>query len=224
MKRFKIPAFWQAVLVVVIAYLIFDNAFPPVTPLTLLIQYMVITIISVLLYFSFDDERWAEFKAPVAAVVRDDETRLVRWGFLIAIPAIIGYTVYGMVKPSFDAPVELRQVHPAPPHRGIPGEGNGGLDVRFRPDHGKHNPGRARVQYLAHESPMGEGHAHERREPHRVRGFHEMPRELRTDTAVLRIDHDEIEAPMGQHTNRARGTELHEKRAPGGAVFLQTIS
>lgn len=115
--KFKIPAFWQAVLVIVVAYLIFDNAFPPVTPKTLLIQYMAITVIAVLLYYSSNDERWAEFLTPIQSVLRDDDKAAYRWFFLLAIPAVIAYTTYGMVKPSFDAPVELRQVHPAPPSK-----------------------------------------------------------------------------------------------------------
>ncbi|MCG8427793.1 MAG: hypothetical protein MI754_10600, partial [Chromatiales bacterium] len=115
MKGFKIPAFWQAVIAAIVAYLIFDNAFPPVLPKTLMIQYMIITIIGILLYFAFDDAKWTEFKAPILSTLRDDNRAVIRWAFLIAIPAIVGYTTYGIVKPSNDAPVELRQVHPAPP-------------------------------------------------------------------------------------------------------------
>ncbi len=115
MKGNKIPEFWQAVLVVVIAYLIFDNAFPPLLPSSLMVQYMIITVVGVLLYFSFDEARWTAFKAPILATLREPGLAAVRWGFLLAIPAIVGYTAYGFVKPSMDAPVELRQVHPAPP-------------------------------------------------------------------------------------------------------------
>ncbi|MBL3527106.1 MAG: c-type cytochrome [gamma proteobacterium endosymbiont of Lamellibrachia anaximandri] len=115
MKSFRIPAFLQAVLVIAAAYLAFKFGFPPLLPQTLMIQYMIIAIIGVLLYFSFDDERWAEFQAPVLATLRNDNLVVVRWAFLIIIPLIVGYTVYGMVKPSSDAPVEPRQVHPAPP-------------------------------------------------------------------------------------------------------------
>jgi len=111
----RIPAFWQAVAAAVIAYLVFDNAFPPVLPKTLMIQYMIITIIGILLYFAFDDKKWAEFKAPILSVLCDDNKAIVRWAFLIAVPALVGYTAYGVLKPSLDAPVELRQVHPAPP-------------------------------------------------------------------------------------------------------------
>ncbi len=117
MKGFKIPAFWQAVLVTIIAYLILKYSFPPVTPHTLIIQYMVVVIVGVLLYFSYDDDRFAEFKTPILNVLRRGgllHTSL-RWGFLITIPALAGYIAYGYVKPSFEAPVELRQVHPAPP-------------------------------------------------------------------------------------------------------------
>jgi len=115
MKGFKIPAFWQAMIVVAVAFLIFTNAFPPLLPKSLLLQYMIITIIGMLLYFSFNEERWTEFKSPILAVLHDDDKKAVRWGFLVIIPVIMGYTTYGFVKPSLDTPVELRQVHPAPP-------------------------------------------------------------------------------------------------------------
>jgi DMSO reductase family type II enzyme heme b subunit len=115
MMKFRITAFWQAVIVIVCAYLIFDNAFPPVMPKSLMIEFMIITVIGVLLYFSFDDQRWEEFKSPIKAVLRDDKQWLTRWLFLISIPALVGFTVYHEIKPSLDSPVELRQVHPAPP-------------------------------------------------------------------------------------------------------------
>ncbi len=117
MNKLKIPAFWQAVLVIFVAWLVFGNAFPPLLPKSLMIQFMIITVVGVLLYFSFDDDRWAEFKAPVLGVLRDDDKHIFRAFFLITIPCLVGYTVYGLVKPSLDAPVELRQAHPAPPSK-----------------------------------------------------------------------------------------------------------
>ncbi len=111
----RIPAFYQALLVIIIAYLIFDNAFPPLLPQTLMIQYMIITVVGVLLYFSFDDERWAEFMTPIRSVLRDDDKRLIRGFLLLTIPLLIGWVTYQAVKPSLDSPIELRQVHPAPP-------------------------------------------------------------------------------------------------------------
>jgi hypothetical protein len=55
MKGFRISAFWQALIAAVAAWLVFDNAFPPLLPKTLMIQYMIITIIGFLVYFAFDD-------------------------------------------------------------------------------------------------------------------------------------------------------------------------
>ncbi|WP_294040942.1 c-type cytochrome [Thiolapillus sp.] len=115
MKGFRITAFWQALIAAVLAYLVFDNAFPPVLPKTLMIQYMIITIIGILLYFAFDDRKWEEFKAPILSTLKDDNKAPLRWFFLIAIPLLAAWVVYGAVKPSYEAPVELRQVHPAPP-------------------------------------------------------------------------------------------------------------
>lgn len=111
----RIPALLQAIIVVVISYLILDNAFPPVLPQTLMIQYMLIVIVGVLLYFSFDDKRWAEFLSPMQGILRDDDKGWLRVVFLIAIPTLVGWTTYQIVKPSLDSPLELRQVHPAPP-------------------------------------------------------------------------------------------------------------
>jgi DMSO reductase family type II enzyme heme b subunit len=115
MKGSKLSPFWLAIIVMVVAFVIFTNAFPPLLPTSLLIQYMIITLLGVLLFFSFNDKVWNEFKKPVAAVLREDSLKNVRWVLLIAIPGVISYTTYVMIKPGIDSPVELRQVHPAPP-------------------------------------------------------------------------------------------------------------
>jgi len=117
MSRWRIPAFWRAVAVIAIAYLAFTFAFPPVMPKSLLIAYMFFTIIGVLLYYSFDDQRFAEFKAPILAVLRANvgTNAIVRRILLMGIPLAAAFGVHAMVSPSFDPPVEFRQVHPAPP-------------------------------------------------------------------------------------------------------------
>jgi DMSO reductase family type II enzyme heme b subunit len=112
-----IPTFWRAIVVLIIAYLVLTNAFPPLLPKTLLIQYMVIILVGVLLYYSFNEERWNDFKKPITNVLTKKSHFVLRWFYLLAIPTLVAFTVYGMVKPSFDAPVELRQVHPAPPSK-----------------------------------------------------------------------------------------------------------
>ncbi len=115
MKSFKFPPLLMAVLILTVVFLFFKYAVPPLMPVSLLIQYMIICVIGVLLFFSFDEKTWNNFKYPIAAVVRKDNTWPLRWFFLLAIPALIAWTTYIMIRPDWESPVELRQIHPAPP-------------------------------------------------------------------------------------------------------------
>jgi DMSO reductase family type II enzyme heme b subunit len=111
----KIGAFWRAVIVVAAAYLVFKFGFPPIMPASLMVTYMIITVLGVVVYYARAEESWTEFKAPILAVLRDDDRWAERWAVLVLIPLLIGLTVYDNLRPSFDPPLELRQVHPAPP-------------------------------------------------------------------------------------------------------------
>jgi DMSO reductase family type II enzyme heme b subunit len=111
----RVSAFWQGVIVLAGAWLIFGWAFPPFMPRSVMIAYMIIVFAGVLLYFSSDERRWTEFKAPIVATLRDDDKSALRWTLLAVVPLLPGYAVYDAVKPSRDTPLESRQVHPAPP-------------------------------------------------------------------------------------------------------------
>jgi len=113
--RQRITAFWRAVALLVVALLLFSWAFPPFLPRSLMITYTIITVIGILLYFSSNDRLWAEFRAPVIATLRDDDRAALRALFLLAVPLLVGYLTYSVVKPSLETPLEMRQVHPAPP-------------------------------------------------------------------------------------------------------------
>ena len=113
--RPRISAFSQAVASLIIAWVIFRWAFPPFLPRSLMITYMIITIIGLLLYFSSNDQLWAEFRAPIIATLRDDDRAALRMLFVVTAPMLVGYTAYSVLKPSLETPMEMRQVHPAPP-------------------------------------------------------------------------------------------------------------
>jgi len=113
--KVKVSVFWRAVIILVGAWLVFTWAFPPFLPKSLMTSYMIIVLIGVSLYFSSDDRMLAELKAPIVATLRDDNRAALRWAFLIFVPVLVGYSAYQTLKPSLETPLELRQVHPAPP-------------------------------------------------------------------------------------------------------------
>ena len=73
--RLRVSAFWQAVIVIILAWLIFNWAFPPFMPRSLMMPFMIITIVGLILFYSSDDITWTEFKAPIVATLRDDNNR-----------------------------------------------------------------------------------------------------------------------------------------------------
>lgn len=127
MKRFLTHPFWQAVAVLALAYLVFVYGIGYVLPLigvasapvpnSVVLQYMLTALVGVLLYMSAEEERWAEFRAPIRRTMVDPERKALRGTLLIAIPLLTGWVAYRSVKPSFGAPPTLRSVHPAPPNQ-----------------------------------------------------------------------------------------------------------
>jgi mono/diheme cytochrome c family protein len=117
--------FWQAVLVLIAAYIIVRPGIayvPPLfgvrsapVPMSVVIQYMAVVLVAVLLYVSTDDERWQRFGEPVHSVMVDPGKRVLRTLLLVLLPLLVGFATYERVRPSVRAPVTLRSVHPAPP-------------------------------------------------------------------------------------------------------------
>lgn len=117
--------FWQAVLVMVAAYVVFRVGIPYLPPLlgipsapvpsSVILQYMLTVLVAVLLYVSADSERWRRFMEPIRRTLVDEDRRALRVSLLVVIPLLVGFATYRSVRPSYGAPPELRSVHPAPP-------------------------------------------------------------------------------------------------------------
>ncbi len=117
--------FWQAVLLLVGAYVLFKFGvayLPPVfgvpsapVPRSVLLQYMLTALVGILIYVSDNEERWRRFKAPIAATLVDADKRWLRGALLVLGPALVGFVAYEQVRPKVSAPVQLRSIHPAPP-------------------------------------------------------------------------------------------------------------
>ncbi|MFQ5854855.1 MAG: c-type cytochrome [Anaerolineae bacterium] len=110
--------FAQAVLVLLGAFVIFRFGIRPPIPASLLWFYMAITLGVVLIYVSFDDESWQQFRSPILTLLLERESRRVilsRRVFLVVIPLLAGYMALTRITPRVQAPAELRAIHPAPP-------------------------------------------------------------------------------------------------------------
>jgi len=115
----KIPRLLQAVLVLVGTYVgfvvVFDVILDAVIPSSLLAMYMFFVAAGVFMVFTYDEERTRELVAPIKALVEDPSRRVWRNVVFVLLPLAAGVGTYLQMQPSFEAPVELRTIHPAPP-------------------------------------------------------------------------------------------------------------
>ncbi|MGH7506815.1 MAG: c-type cytochrome, partial [Longimicrobiales bacterium] len=123
--RFLRHPFWQAVIVMVVAWLVIQFGIAYIPPLlglrsapapgSVVFQYLLTVLAGILLYVSADEARWRMFKAPLQAVMVDPDKKAARIALLILIPLLVGFVAYDRVRPTVSAPPALRSIHPAPP-------------------------------------------------------------------------------------------------------------
>ncbi len=115
----KIPTLLKAVLTVVAFYagfrIVFDVLLAQPIPQSLLTMYMFFVLAGVFMVFTFTEEGARELAAPIKTLVEDPRRRLLRNIVFVIVPLAAGGFAYAKMLPSFEAPVELRSIHPAPP-------------------------------------------------------------------------------------------------------------
>lgn len=114
----KIPKLLQFVIVVVAAYGIFNA--PGIIlgkpiPGSLIIMYMFFAVVMTLLVMTSSEEGAREIFGPIKALVEDPSKAMIRNVVFVIVPVVGAILTYNQVRPSFEAPVELRATHPAPP-------------------------------------------------------------------------------------------------------------
>jgi mono/diheme cytochrome c family protein len=107
--------FLQALLILVIAFLIFRFGIRPPAPWSVVTLYMTIVFLAVLIYVSTDADSWASFLRPIRSTLVDHDKRYLRLALTIVLPLLLGYYAYTQAAAKPQAPPELRAVHPAPP-------------------------------------------------------------------------------------------------------------
>lgn len=118
-RKWRVPRLLLMALVVFGIYfgfiLVFDVLLGQLIPRSLLTMYMVFVVTGVLMVFTFTEEGARELVGPIRALVEDPSRKVVRNVVFVVLPLLAGYYVYASMIPSFEAPVELRSIHPAPP-------------------------------------------------------------------------------------------------------------
>lgn len=84
-------------------------------PSSLIIMYMFFAVVTILLVMTSTEESTRALFAPIKALFEDPSKALTRNIVFAVVPLIGAGVSYNQVKPSFEAPVELRATHPAPP-------------------------------------------------------------------------------------------------------------
>ncbi|HEX6939907.1 MAG TPA: cytochrome c [Longimicrobiales bacterium] len=125
MKEYLRQPFWQALLILVAAYLLFEFGIAYLPPLvgirsapvpdSVLLEYMAVVFAGVLIYVSDNEERWKAFRRPIRAAMVDADKRWIRVAVLALAPLFVGFMTYDGVRPKVEAPPSLRSIHPAPP-------------------------------------------------------------------------------------------------------------
>lgn len=113
----KIPRLLLAVIIIAAVYLFFKAWIllgQPI-PSSLIRMYMFFVVIVVFLALSFTEKGARELSAPVKTLLEDPAKRRLRNIVFTILPLLGGLMTYEQIKPSFEAPVELRTIHPAPP-------------------------------------------------------------------------------------------------------------
>ena len=112
--RLKPPIAMNALFVWSLGFYFYKFVLYPPIPWTLFITYMVMWSIGTFLYISQDPETFREFRKPIVKTIVG-EYKFAQIIVLIAMPILVGFATYNSIYPSYQEPVELRTVHPAPP-------------------------------------------------------------------------------------------------------------
>src|SRR5216683_1831986 len=96
--------FFQAVLVLVIVFVLFRFGIRPPAPWSVVTLYMTIVLIAVFVYVSSDSDSWRNFLAPIHSTLVDDSKRPIRFALMVLIPLVFGYYAYTQAAAQIPAP------------------------------------------------------------------------------------------------------------------------
>jgi len=118
--------FVKPLLVILVSYLLLKFGIPligsmihpgtwPVVPTSVMKMYLFFIVSGVLLMYSWSEEGFDALADPIIDLYSNPAKKTMMFAAVGIVGVLGAYITYQYVKPTFDAPVELRSVHPAPP-------------------------------------------------------------------------------------------------------------
>ena len=118
--------FLKPILGVLVAYLLIKIGVPflgslshpgtwPVVPTAVMKMYLFFIFAGAFVASTFNEEGYNGLIGPIVDLYGNPAKAKLRLGAVTVVSLLGCWVAYQYVKPSFDAPVELRSVHPAPP-------------------------------------------------------------------------------------------------------------
>jgi len=114
--RNKVSLFWTASLFLLSTVLYIKFGIQPPIPGSIVALYTITSLLSVLLYVTSSEAQRQSFFGPIMAMITEDRLKLVRFGVLLCVPALLAWQGYYMSLPSDAPPPRSRQVHPPVPN------------------------------------------------------------------------------------------------------------
>ncbi len=87
----------------------------PVVPTSVMKMFVFFLVAGVLLIYTFSEEGFESVIGPIIDIYTNPDKMLFRVVSITLVGCLGAYITYQYVKLTFEAPVELRSIHPAPP-------------------------------------------------------------------------------------------------------------
>jgi hypothetical protein len=101
-----------------LAFALFKWVIAPPIPYSLLVTYMGLVTVALFTWISATEQTWGKFKRYILDTLLGASLphRIIRAVVAIGLPIVAGVMTYNYIAPStISEPVEMREVHPAPP-------------------------------------------------------------------------------------------------------------
>jgi len=113
--RQKIGVFISTTIFFVVTCVYLSYGIDPPIPASIIILFVVTTLIAMLLYVTSSKEASDAFFGPIVRVMVEDKLKYARYALLLIIPAVLAWQAWEMAQPDDTPPAKVRMVHPPPP-------------------------------------------------------------------------------------------------------------